>query len=54
MTQLTNLTENHMAYEDCLTHVLDSVLGLDLPDEVLGQALADEAEMLSEQAYERD
>jgi len=36
-----------MAYEDCLVHVLDSVLALDLPDEALGQALADEAELLS-------
>lgn len=43
-----------MAFEDCLVHVLETVLARDLPDEVLGQALADEAEMLSDQAYERD
>ena len=34
-----------MAYEDCLAHVLDDVLARDLPDELLGQALADEAEL---------
>lgn len=33
-----------MAYEDCLVHVLEDVLSRDLPDEVVGQALADEAE----------
>jgi hypothetical protein len=36
-----------MAYEDCLVHVLEIVLARDLPDEALGQALADEAELLS-------
>jgi hypothetical protein len=36
-----------MEYEDCLAHVLDRVLGRDLPDEAYGQALADEAELLS-------
>ena len=35
-----------MAYEDCLAHVLDDVLARD-PDELLGQALADEAELHS-------
>lgn len=35
-----------MAYEDCLAHVLDAVLARDLPDEAVGQALANEAEML--------
>lgn len=36
-----------MAYEDCLAHVLQDVLGRDLSEEALGQALADEAELLS-------
>ena len=36
-----------MAYEECLAHVLDDVLARDLPDELLGQALADEAELHS-------
>jgi hypothetical protein len=36
-----------MAYEDCLSYALDSVLARDLPDEAVGQALADEAELLS-------
>ena len=36
-----------MAYEDCLAYVLNSVLARDLPDEAVGQALADEAELLS-------
>jgi len=43
-----------MAYEDCLTHVLDRVLALDLPDEAYGQALADEAQLLSGEADEQD
>lgn len=42
-----------MAYEDCLVHVLESVLARDLPDEAIGQALADEAELLSNEANER-
>ncbi len=36
-----------MAYEDCIAYVLDFVLALDLPDEAVGQALADEADLLS-------
>lgn len=36
-----------MAYEDCLAVALESVLARDLPDEVVGQALADEAGLLS-------
>lgn len=36
-----------MAFEDCLARLLDSVLSRDLPDELVGQALADEAELLS-------
>lgn len=36
-----------MAFEDCLAHVLETVLSRDLPDEALGQALADEAERMS-------
>lgn len=36
-----------MAYEDCLAVVLENVLSRDLPDEVVGQALADEAELMS-------
>ena len=42
-----------MAYEDCLAHVLDDVLARDLPDELLGQALADEAELHSRGSNEK-
>ena len=42
-----------MAFEDCLAHVLETVLSRDLPDDVLGHMLADEAEMLSGDLDER-
>lgn len=41
-----------MDFENCLVHVLETVLSRDLPDESLGQALASEAEMLSGEASE--
>ena len=41
-----------MAYEDCLAHVLDSVLSRDLPDEAVGRGMADEDELLYGQAGE--
>lgn len=43
-----------MAYEDCVADVLETVLARDLPDELLGLAVAHEAQLLSEQAFERD
>lgn len=42
-----------MAFEDSLAYVLDQVLARDLPDEALGQALADEAELLSREGSEQ-
>ena len=36
-----------MEYEDCLACVLDQVLSSDLPDEALGQALADAAGLMT-------
>lgn len=41
-----------MAFEDCLAHVLQDVLARDLPDEAYGQALADQAELLSGEGQE--
>ncbi len=43
-----------MAYEDCLVHVLENVLSRDLSDEALGQALAQEAELLSGEGFACD
>lgn len=43
-----------MAYEDCLAYLLASVLARDLPDEAVGHALADEAELLSGEASGSD
>lgn len=42
-----------MEYEDCLARVIDLVLTRDLPDEAYGQALADEAELLTGEGVER-
>jgi hypothetical protein len=41
-----------MEFEDCLASVIDRVLARDLPDDAYGQALADEAELLSGQVHE--
>lgn len=43
-----------MAYEDCLARIIDVVLARDLPDEALGRALADEAELLSGEVHDQD
>lgn len=43
-----------MAYEDCVARVIDIVLARDLPDDALGQALADEAELLSGEVHDQD
>ena len=43
-----------MAYEDCLAHVLETVLARDLPDEAVGQALANEAELLCGEEFQSD
>jgi hypothetical protein len=43
-----------MAYEDSIAHAIDTVLSRDLPDEVVGQALADEAELMSGEALGHD
>ncbi len=43
-----------MAYEDCLVHVLETVLARDLPDEAVGQALANEAGLLCGEELQSD